>query len=202
QITKQVLLVDDDGSTSGAGFADYADVYRGVLDRLGVSYDYRDVWNDGFVSLNALFGYRAVVIFTGDNDSFDTSGFSLADPDRLAEWLDSGGRLLAIGQNVAEASDDNASFSSARLGRARLYHGYLGVQQEAPSLYPGAPPSPAVAGDGPFAGRSFDLTGIENSVEATAALGDTDTFGAAGTMVRFFRPLGSDAHPDWGVGFR
>src|SRR5262249_59065636 len=117
----------------------------GGLDRLGVTCGFRDVWTDGFGSLNALVGYRAVVIFTGDNNSFDTSGFSLADHDRLAEWLDSGGRLLAIGQNVAEASDDNASFSSARLGRAPLYHGYLGVQQEAPTLYPGPPPSPTAA---------------------------------------------------------
>jgi subtilisin family serine protease len=201
QISKQVLLVDDDGSASGAGFADYADVYRGVLDRLGVSYDYRDVWDSGFVSLNALFGYRAVVVFTGDNDSFDTSGFALADHDRLAEWLDSGGRLLAIGQNTAEASDDNASFSSARIGRARLYHGYLGVQQEAPSLYGGAPPDPTAAGEGPFAGESVDLTGLESSVEATAALGDTDSYSALATMTRFFRPLGSTAAPDWGVGF-
>jgi len=201
QIAKQVLLVDDDASSVDANFADYAGVYRGVLDRLGVSYDYLDIGTGAFASLNGLFGYRAVVVFTGDNASFDTSGFSPSDHNRLAEWLDSGGRLLAIGQNFAEASDDNTSFSSARLGRARLYHGYLGVSQEAASLYAGAPPDPTAAGEGPFAGQSVDLTGTESSVEATAPLGDTDTFNALATMTRFFRPLGGSAQPTWGVGF-
>jgi hypothetical protein len=201
QVTKRVLLVDDDGSSAGAGFADYSAAYRAVLDRLGVSYDYLDVWNDGFPSYNALFGYQVVTIFTGDNNSFDTSGFSLADHDRLAEWLDSGGRLLAIGQNFAETTDDNAAFSSTRLGRARIYHGYLGLAEEQGSLYGGSPPAPTAAGEGPFAGQSVSLTGTENSVEATSALGDTDTFNALATMTRFFRPLSGPAQPAWGVSF-
>jgi subtilisin family serine protease len=196
---KQVLLVDDDGSSAGGDFADHSAVYRGALDRLGVSYDYLDVWNDGFPSFNELFGYQAVAVFTGDNDSFNTSGLSPTDHNRLAEWLDSGGRLLAFGQNLAEASDSNADFSSARLGRARLYHGYLGVAQEDPSLYAGAPPAPTAAGVGPFAGQSLALT--QSSIEATSALGDTDTYHALATMTRFFRPLSSDAAAGWGVAF-
>jgi subtilisin family serine protease len=196
---KQVLLVDDDGSSAGKDFADYAAVYRGALDRLGVSYDYRDVWTDGFPSFNELFGYQVVAVFTGDNTGFDTSGFSLSDHNRLSEWLDSGGRLLAFGQNFAETSDDNTSFSSTRLGRARLYHGYLGVAEENGSLYGGAPPAPTAAGEGPFAGQSLTLT--QSSIEATSPLGDTDTYNAISTMTRFFRPLSSGAAATWGVGF-
>jgi subtilisin family serine protease len=199
QAQKQVLLVDDDGSSASNDFADYAAVYRGALDRLGVSYDYRDVWNNGFPSFNQLFAYRVVVVFTGDNDSFDTSGFSLSDHNHLSEWLDSGGRLLAFGQNFAETSDDNTSFSSTRLGRARLYHGYLGVAEEDGSLYTGAPPAPSAAGEGPFAGQSLTLT--QSSIEGTSPLGDTDTYNAMSTMTRFFRPLSSDAAASWGVGF-
>src|SRR5439155_8108623 len=198
---KQVLLVDDDGSSSGAGFADYAATYRGALDRLGVSYDYVDVFTDGLPSFNALFGYQSVVLFTGDNTSFDTSGMSPTDHNRLSEWLDSGGRLLAFGQNLAEASDDNTT-ESTRMGRARLYNGYLGVAQEQASLYPGAPPAPTAAGEGPFAGQTVNLTGTETSVEATSPLGDTDTFNALSTMTRFFRPLSSTAPASWGLGFR
>jgi len=197
---KQVLLVDDDGSSSGAGFADYAATYRGALDRLGVSYDYVDVFTDGLPSFNALFGYQSVVLFTGDNTSFDTSGMSPTDHNRLSEWLDSGGRLLAFGQNLAEASDDNTT-ESTRMGRARLYNGYLGVAQEQASLYPGAPPAPTAAGEGPFAGQTVNLTGTETSVEATSPLGDTDTFNALSTMTRFFRPLSSTAPASWGLGF-
>jgi subtilisin family serine protease len=195
---KQVLLVDDDGSSASDDFADYAAVYRAVLDRLGVSYDYRDAWNDGFPSFNELFGYRTVVVFTGDNTSFDTSGLTPSDHNRLSEWLDSGGRLLAFGQNFAETSDDN-SFESTRLGRARLYHGYLGVAEEDGSLYDGAPPAPTAAGEGPFAGQSLTLS--QPSIEATSPLGDTDTYHAMSTMTRFFRPLSSGAAPGWGIGF-
>jgi subtilisin family serine protease len=199
-IGKQVLLVDDDGSV--AGLTDYAALYRGVLDRLGVSYDYLDVGADAFADLNTLFGYRTVVVFTGDNASFATSGFALADHDRLAEWLDSGGRLLAIGQNTAEASDDNTGFSSARLGRARIYHGYLGVSEEAGDLYgPAAPPAPTATGEGVFAGQSLTLDASQSSVEGTAPLGDTDSFAATATMTRFFAPLGSTAAPGVGIAF-
>ena len=200
QISKQVLLVDDDGSV--AGMTDYAATYRGVLDRLGVSYDYLDVGTGAFPDLNTLFGYRTVLVFNGDNDSFNTSGFGLADHDRLSEWLDSGGRLLMFGQNSAEATDDNTNFGSARLGRARIYHGYLGVAQESPDLYgDAAPPSPSATGEGAFAGISLTLDGSQGSVEATSAIGNTDSFSASATMTRFFAPLGSTALPTWGVAF-
>src|SRR5439155_19657492 len=65
----------------------------------------------------------------------------------------------------------------------------------------GAPPVPTAAGEGPFAGQAVNLTGLENSVEATSALGDTDTFHAMATMTRFFRPLSSTAQPGWGLSF-
>jgi hypothetical protein len=86
--TADVLLVDDDGSD--AGFTDYSTVYTSLFTSLGVSYQYVDPWNDGFPSFFDLFGYKAVVIFTGDNDSFDTSGFFPSDQNALTEWLDSG----------------------------------------------------------------------------------------------------------------
>src|SRR5262249_35586011 len=94
---------------------------------------------------------------------------------------------------------DNASFNSTRLGRARLYHGYLGVAEENGSLYSGAPPAPTAAGAGPFAGPTPTLT--ESSIEATSPLGDTDTFNATSTMTRFFTPLSSNAAAGWGLGF-
>jgi subtilisin family serine protease len=200
QVKKQVLLVDDDGSSAGTGLADYSAVYKGILDRLGVTFDSVDAITDGLPAYNTLFGYRSVVVFTGDNASFDTSGFALADHDRLAQWLDSGGTMLAVGQNFAEAEDDNNT-ASTRLGRARLYNGYLGVAQEQAALFNGAPPVPTAAGEGPFAGQTVNLTGLENSVEATSPLGDTDTFHAMATMTRFFRPLSSTAQPGWGVSF-
>src|SRR6185436_2951753 len=67
---KDVLLVDDDGSSAGTGFGDYSQVYKDALTSLGVSFDYLDAWTTAFPSFNSLFAYRTVVIFTGDNDSF------------------------------------------------------------------------------------------------------------------------------------
>jgi hypothetical protein len=144
----EVLLVDDDGSD--AGFTDYSTVYTSLLDSLGITYDYVDPWNDGFPSFFDLFGYKAVLIFTGDNDSFDTSGFFTSDQDALMAWLNSGGKLWTTGQNFAEESDSN-TFTSPSLGRARLYHGYLGLKYEPGSAYPGDAPRPTATGLGPMA---------------------------------------------------
>jgi subtilisin family serine protease len=193
--TADVLLVDDDGSD--AGFTDYSTVYTDLLTSLGVSYQYVDPWNDGFPSFFNLFGYKAVVIFTGDNDSFDTSGFFPSDQDALTEWLDSGGRLWTIGQNFAEESDSNGSYSSPSLGRARLYHGYLGVKYVSGSAYAGAAPRPTATGLGPMAGLTLDLSpgadgaGNQSSIEVTSPMPDNDTYEAAHTMRPLFRAVGS-----------
>ena len=116
-------------------------VYKDTFDALGVTYDYIDPWNDGFLSQLELYHYKAVVIFTGNNDSFDTSGFFLADQDAISEWLDSGGKLWTTGQNVAEETDSDVDFSSPSFGRSRLYHGYLGLKYLTGSAY-GTGPAP------------------------------------------------------------
>jgi hypothetical protein len=127
-----------------------------------------------------------MIVFTGDNDSFDTSGFFLSDQDALAEWLDSGGRLWAVGQNFAETSDSNGT--SPRLGRARLYNGYLGLAYEAGSA--GAPPLTATGLGPAFAGMTLGLN--QSSVEVSSPIPDTDTYAAQGTTMRLFQ-LGSGA---------
>jgi subtilisin family serine protease len=200
-----VLLVDDDGSRFGAG-ADYGPFYRHLFDALGISYRYLDVGTSPFPSFDELFGYTAVVMFTGDNASFDTSGLVLKDQDALSEWLDSGGRLWAIGQNLAEATDSNASFNSPHLGRARIYHGYLGVRYDTGSLYAGAAPRPTANGQGPLAGLTLDLSpgadgaGNQSSIEGSSPLGDTDTFNAVDTMVPLAAPMGG-LSPGSGMAF-
>jgi subtilisin family serine protease len=200
--TTDVLLVDDDGSSvEGGGFADYSSVYAAALDAAGVTYDYLDVWNEGFPAAIDLYAYRAVVMFTGDNDSFDTSGLTLANQDALAEWLDSGGRLWLSGQNQAETTDSNTT-ESPNQGRSRIYHGYAGLRYEDGDVYgDAAAPTPTATGEGFLAGTELDLgpngDGIDNqdSVEAASAFGDNDTFQAPETMTPLFVPIGGDA-PD------
>jgi subtilisin family serine protease len=203
-VTADVLLIDDDGSC--CGFTDYASTYTSMLTSLGVSYQYDDIASDGLPSFYDLFGYKAVVIFTGDNDSFDTSGFFPSDQDTLSEWLDSGGRLWTIGQNFAEESDSN-SFSSASLGRARLYHGYLGLKYEAGSTFAGAAPKPTATGLGPMAGITLDLSpgadgaGNQSSIEASSPMPDNDTYQAADTMTPLFRQIGGTAPAGSAISF-
>jgi minor extracellular serine protease Vpr len=193
--TVDVLLVDDDGSSADASFPDYSAVYTSLLTSLGVSYEYLDVWNDGFPSVLGLFKYRAVLIFTGNNDSFDTSGFSPTNQNALNEWLDSGGKLWTTGQNFAEESDSNTTYSSPSIGRARLYHGYLGLKYVAGSAYAGAAPRPTANGKGPMKHMKIDLSpgadgaGNQSSIELTTPMPDNDTYQAAHTMTRLFVPI-------------
>ncbi|MFN8498216.1 MAG: S8 family serine peptidase [Anaerolineae bacterium] len=205
--TADVLLVDDDGSSIDSSFPNVSEVYTSTLQSLGVSYTYLDVGQEAFPQFNALAGYKAVVIFTGKNNSFDTSGFSTADQDRLTEWLNAGGRLWMSGQDLADTTDSNASFISPSLGRARLYHGYLGLTPITEDLYNGAtPPKPSANGVGPMSGVQLALTaspaGSGLTVEATKAMTDTDTYMATETMRPFFHPLGAtvsaDTNISWG----
>ena len=206
--TADVLLVDDDGSNASASFPDYSAVYTSALSGLGVSFTYLNAWTEAFPSLTALHGYKVVLVFTGNNNSFNTSGFSTAALDRLSEWLDSGGKLFTTGQNMAETTDNNTSFSSTSIGRSRLYHGYLGVRYDAGSAYPGAAPRPTANGVGPFAGMTVDVSpgadgaGNQASIEVTSPMPDNDTYEAAHTMTALLRAIGSPAQgPSAAVSF-
>ena len=138
------------------------------------------------------------MIFTGDNDSFNTSGFFPADQDALAEWLDSGGRLWVTGQNIAETTDSN-TFESTSIGRARLYHGYLGLRYDDRQRLPGRDADAHRRrrrdhGRHRSSTSAPTATAIDNqtSIEAGDAVPDNDTFQAADTMTPLFDPIGDD----------
>jgi subtilisin family serine protease len=199
--TKDVLLLDDDGSAADPGFDDYSELYQNLMEDLGLTGDYVDVWETGLPSLAELQTYRAVVLFTGDNTSYDTSAFFPEDHDLLAEYLDSGGRLYATGQNLAETTDSNTDYDSAHLGRSRLYHGYLGIAQDTASAYPVGKPRPTGMGTGILNGLSIDLTDggngadNQNSIEATSVMQDNDTYQAAHTVAPIVLPAAGGAAP-------
>jgi subtilisin family serine protease len=197
-----VLLIDDDGSSSG-GLTDYKASYTAMLDSLGLSYDYLDMGVPPFVpgakpGLMNLFKYRAVVLFTGENNDFaNLSGFFLDDHDAIAEWLDSGGRLWASGRDFALA-EDSGNFHS-RLDRGRITSGYLGVAFESDSVYPGAPPVPTANGLGPFSGMTLGLN--QSSIDAYSPSPNTDTYNAPQTMTAFFRQIGGTAPAGSAISF-
>ena len=179
-VDKDVLLIDDDGSVFSAG-PDRRATYTAMLDSLGLTYDVFG-FTGPFPSVINLHRYRSIVVFTGDNASFNTSGFFVADHDALAEYLDSGGRLWAIGQNWA-LTEDSGTYHS-RLDRGRITSGYLGLAYESNSAFAGAPPNSA-EGCGPFGGMSLGLS--QTSVDLYSPSPNTDTYNAPGTMRPFFR---------------
>jgi len=209
--TKTVLLVDDDGSSDDtADFADFSAAYKALFDGLGISYDYLDVWASGFPILSTLQGYQAVMIFTGNNTTFDSSGFSTVNQDVLAEYLDSGGKLWTSGQNFAETSDSNIGGvgNSPTTGRARLYHGYLGLRFEDGDAYnDAAEPRPTANGLNLMQGLTLDVSagadgaGNQTSIEVSSPLADNDTFQDPETVVPFFRQIGGDAPAGSAISF-
>jgi subtilisin family serine protease len=175
-----VLLVDADGSSPTSGLPNYRPQYEAMLTALGLTYETAfpaNAWD--------LHKYRAIVLFTGDSTSVAAGGFSLTREDAVAEYLDSGGRLWALGQNMALGLD-SGSFHS-RLDRGRLYSGYLGLAYEADAVN-----AAGTTGLGPFAGMGLNLS--QTSVEGSSSPSfDTDTYNSRGTTKRFFQTAGGAA---------
>ena len=164
-----------------SGLPDYRSTYTAMLDSLGLTYDVYG-FTTAFPSVVNLHRYRSIIVFTGDNNSFNTAGFFPADHDALMEYLDSGGRLWAIGQNWA-LTEDSGTFSS-RLDRGRVTSGYLGLAFENNNAYTTAPPNTAV-GCGPFGGTTLGLS--QSSVDLYSPIQDTDTYAAQHTTKPLFR---------------
>ena len=139
----QVLIIDNDFSLFDA-HDDYAAYVAEALDELGLTYQ---TWRaDSYYDhpqtlpdLGYLQAYEAVVWITGDNAHPDgyyvvSTPLTRMDLQVLAAYLDGGGRLVAIGQNLAQASDVNLGADPA-WERACFYHQYLGAHWIQASLY-------------------------------------------------------------------
>ncbi len=94
-----VLLIDNDFSTLGPAFGfpndDYRWYYTNALDALGYAYAVLDYDTEALPSAAMLTGYKAIVLFTGDNN------LSPVDNNSLTEYLNNGGTVIAMGQNLA-----------------------------------------------------------------------------------------------------
>lgn len=166
-----VLVIDNDFSMFGS-YQDHCADVTDALDALGIDHD---LWNadaryqslQTVPDLDELLSYRAVVWVTGDNRQPDgyyviSTPLTRIDTQILARYLDSGGTLLALGQNLAEASDVNAD-PDAQWGRADLYHGYLGAHWVQGNVF-GAEDEASPPQDGPA------LVGIPTSFLAGISL--------------------------------
>jgi hypothetical protein len=202
-----VLLIDNDFSQF-EDYTDYAPYVRAALDELGLSYV---VWDadaqfgqpQTIPDLNYLQRFRTVMWITGDNvrpDGFYAVPTPLTSIDMLVlgSYLDAGGRLIAWGQNLTEASDINGD-PDPTWGRAALYHDYLGAHWLQDSVFDptgntNLPPPLAIAAIGMpssfLSGVTLDLgligdgAGNQRSIDEIAPGGVRD-----GSDVGLVQPL-------------
>jgi len=123
-----VLVIDNDFSYL-LGYPDYRDYYTDALDELGVSYD---VWHADAYFANAttipeaavLNSYDVVIYYSGDNFYPDGS-FTVQTPlteidmNRLTQFANDGGIVIAMGQDASWVMDDSF-FDDYVLGGERL----------------------------------------------------------------------------------
>ena len=167
-MTGKVLILDNDASDS-LGLPDYAPVYKAALDMLSISSDIYDAdaqagTNPTIPDATELAQYDAIVYETGDN--YQPNGtFTVPTPltsldmDRLVEYANNGGHLIAFGQDLAAVTAGNTSnspfFYSGLLGAKYLQDSINGEEVFADSaqLMSGLPGTP-------FSNTSFDISAM------------------------------------------
>jgi len=145
-----ILIIDNDASTT-LGFPNYSEYYTSTVEALGYSYEYRDAdmyYNNPATIPDAanLSAYRAILYFTGDNYYRDGT-FTVATPltqldqDRLTEYANNGGSIIAMGQDLSavlasDATDDGTFFYSAILGGNFLQDDITGAYEATVPIVP------------------------------------------------------------------
>ncbi|MCP4360706.1 MAG: S8 family serine peptidase, partial [Chloroflexi bacterium] len=171
----EVLIIDNDASFT-LGNPDYLSYYTETLTALGITYDVFDadaeVFNgfpSDFLDMNMLMQYGKILYFTGDNYEPDgTYGvptpLSAGDMDGLVEYVNSGGILIAMGQDMTSVMADSF-FQESVLGVPDpLQDSVTGFSLPDAAVVAQADAPPA------FAGVNLDLSGPEvNSVTLTGA---------------------------------
>ncbi|RKX68300.1 hypothetical protein DRP53_11005 [candidate division WOR-3 bacterium] len=99
-----LLLVDDDEADT------LEEIYRISLDSLSVTYAYWDIEESGIpnLSLSEQLKHRVIIWFTGSSEE---NALTSDEIDFLEGFLDSGGRLLLSGENIAEKTQGNSFLS-------------------------------------------------------------------------------------------
>jgi len=151
-----VLLIDNDFSRFES-YSNYSAYITQTLSSGGFSYE---VWDadlrygnrQTIPNIETLQMYDAVIWLTGDNVNPDgfyalSTPLTAVDQGILMSYMHGGGRLLALGQNLAQASDINND-SEPTFGRSGLYHGILGASWLQASLF-----DPSGTGQLPPSGR-------------------------------------------------
>ncbi len=157
-----VLLIDNDFSDLLQDY-DYLWYYTTTLEALNVSYE---VWNvDDYAGsertipdATTLAAFPHIVHFTGDNFEPDGTyspvhtGLTALDIDSLTEYVNGGGRYIAMGQDYSSAMTNDSFFYNYRLGAAYIQDSISNEQQPSQLIVPTAD-APDILG-----GLIIDLT--------------------------------------------
>jgi subtilisin family serine protease len=139
QQAAKVLLIDNDGSSS-FDFPDYSGYYGNLLVEQNISFNYLDLDaialdqpSQTLPPIGELQKYEIIIWFTGDNfvpDGTNNYSLPLTDSDQtlMLAYLASGGKLIATGQDLSDASDtDRTPPDDPRYFRSDLYL-YFGAE--------------------------------------------------------------------------
>ena len=188
QAQADVLLLDADLSPI---HSDYVAYYTAALDELGLTYDViNTIGNAGLPSTipsaAEMAGYKAVVIFTGDHFRPDgtftvSTSFTQLDMDRLTEYANAGGILIAMGQDLSgvlasDSTNNGTFFYNSILGADWLKDSVSGFNL--PSLPVNAAPDAPSALDGAW----VDLSSGTQSIVFTATMSNTASGSVAYNM--------------------
>ncbi|MFN8490616.1 MAG: S8 family serine peptidase [Caldilineaceae bacterium] len=176
---KDVLIIDNDFSTLGPSLGyqnqDYRAYYTQALDKLGYSYTVLDYDTDVLPNAATLAGYRAIVYFTGDN-SLAAAGLTTLDTNKLVEYLNSGGAIIAMGQDLAATLGANVTDQNPA---NFFYQNNLGANWIQDSVTGGKTPTQLIlpAGSAPVALRNVrvDLTKTFRYLATGDLLGANET---------------------------
>ncbi len=169
-----VLIIDNDFSGLLSGFSDYTAYYTRTLAALGKSYE---VWDTAAAccgpqtipSAAQLAAYPVVIYFTGDN-FYPNGTFSVPTPltekdmDILTEYANSGGVIIAMGQDMSSVLADSF-FDDAILGDTSLQDSV--TANKLPTL----PVVPMADAPSKFSSVFLDLSGPETAIGSVDLLG-------------------------------
>jgi hypothetical protein len=181
-VITDVLIIDNDANELDSSFGDYLGVYTSTLTALGRSYDVVNT-AEAFGAPTTipepavLAGYGTVLWFTGDNYAA-VAGLTSQDQYSLLDYLNNGGRLIAMGQDLASTLGVPTATSTNWLYNWGLSASYLQDSISAGQTPPGfatrAPGAPPLMN-----GVVVSLT--QPSVDEVAPV--TDDFGRGGFAV-------------------
>ncbi len=162
-----VLIIDDDFSQL-LGYPDYVGYYTQTLTSLGISYDIwdADLYYDNPTTIPdpaSLSPYKAVIYFTGDHFQPDgaftvSTPLTALDMDRLTEYANGGGIVLAMGQDLASVLNSTSSSTASFFYSSVLGGKYLQDSVTANEL-PSLPVVPLSSAPPAFDSISLDLSG-------------------------------------------